>query len=741
MYSPKLIEEQFSARSLLKLNIPESRQERLVMESTISNLLALSKTRLFLTKVVDSTKYQFHMENASRYEACAWFDYTSDAVPGFYTIKIDTQKQKAVVFFSDPKSKAKIEKSFNPFSVKKFDTLSINGISIVFNPDFLTSHEQAEFELVFFPKRSAINVIREGLISIFSPQNQFITFEYSDKDRYLARDVVNTISRLIIEENLHLKTLKIQTSLKNLEEQLRFAENQLKKAEYNLRVFRQKNPTVSLPGEAVRNIDEIDEIESAIEDSRNRIEKIKTLTAEISSTGKIDEKIVKAQDLLDIINQPRAGGQSSILTRFNNAVTEYSEMIGQYPAENPIVRQEAQKLNDIIKEIVQLANSKKVSEEKELRNNEYRLTQYTKQLKELPRAELELAKLVREQQIVEQAYVQTKQQYNETKVAAAVETPDIYLIDEAVLPDQSITQKKQMLVRYSSVVMVLVTFLIGIPFLMALVNRKVIYLEELEDRVKFPFISQIPVIGELEEVPEDLNPEAKLKLDPKLVTLNYSPNYFNENFRKLRSSLIAELNHFKDGKVILGLSYYSGEGKSLIMSNLAITFAQNKIKTLLVDADIRRGVLHNTFITERAPGLSNALSPMTKLTKENVYQCIQNTPVPNLLLMPCGDPIPNPSEMLGSKKMADLMKLLREDFEVILIDSPPFSMTSDPLSLIYTTDRTLIIMMAGRNKLSNIEEMVHTIERVKPNSIIALVLNGVENINEKNKYTYSYYNY
>ena len=107
-----------------------------------------------------------------------------------------------------------------------------------------------------------------------------------------------------------------------------------------------------------------------------------------------------------------------------------------------------------------------------------------------------------------------------------------------------------------------------------------------------------------------------------------------------------------------------GEGKSFTAANLTITLAQQKSKTLLIDADLRRGVLHNTFNCNKKPGLTNYLTGVASLE-----EVLQETYIPNLTLIACGSMIPNPSELLGSERMKRFVAGITKRFDMIVFDS------------------------------------------------------------------------
>lgn len=130
------------------------------------------------------------------------------------------------------------------------------------------------------------------------------------------------------------------------------------------------------------------------------------------------------------------------------------------------------------------------------------------------------------------------------------------------------------------------------------------------------------------------------------------------------------------------------EGKSTAAANLAVVCAEDGKKVLLVDADLRRSTVHLTFKVRNDRGLSTLLSSKTKTIAENLCE----TPIKNLSVLPAGPKPPNPSEMLGSRKMSDILQQLRSQYDVVIFDLPPLGFITDTQLLASKVDGTLLVV-------------------------------------------------
>ena len=211
-----------------------------------------------------------------------------------------------------------------------------------------------------------------------------------------------------------------------------------------------------------------------------------------------------------------------------------------------------------------------------------------------------------------------------------------------------------------------------------------------------------------------------------------------EVFRTLRTN-IQFMNSKKTLKTLLFTSTMPGEGKSWISSNLAITFAQAGKKVILIDADMRKGRLHNMFQTDKVPGLSNYLSGIDSLgnTHNDIIKYVRGTEIDNLFLITSGNIPPNPSELLVSKKMKNIIDLLIEKFDIIIFDAPPCLIVADALILARLVDFNILVTAQNVTKIEDLNKAKTAIENVG-GKLAGVVLNKVQVTTKKYESAYYY---
>lgn len=211
-----------------------------------------------------------------------------------------------------------------------------------------------------------------------------------------------------------------------------------------------------------------------------------------------------------------------------------------------------------------------------------------------------------------------------------------------------------------------------------------------------------------------------------LIVENKPRSVAAESYRTLRTNI--QYSSFdEECKSIVITSSEPGEGKSTTAANLALSLAQGEKKVILIDCDLRKPSIHKKFKISNLTGLSDVLIGQKKLIQ------VLKRHGDNLLLLTSGKIPPNPSEMLGSKAMKNLLKELRENFDYIIIDTPPVQAVTDSQVLSTEADGTLLVIKAEKTKKDSVHNSINLLRKVNAN-IIGTVLNGVNNNSENYHY-------
>ena len=224
----------------------------------------------------------------------------------------------------------------------------------------------------------------------------------------------------------------------------------------------------------------------------------------------------------------------------------------------------------------------------------------------------------------------------------------------------------------------------------------------------------------------------------ELITKIDAKSPVSEVFRSLRTN-IQYMSKSSSCQTILVTSTTQGEGKSWVVSNLAVTFAQAGKNVIIIDADMRRPRQNNIFGVDMFPGLSNYLAGMSSRgTDKNiaVKDCIQATEIDNLYVLPAGNIPPNPSELLESAKTRELLNELKRIFDVVIFDGAPCLLVTDATIISRIVDSTILVASYKTTKMDELKDAKRRIEAVGGH-VAGVVLNRTKLT--KKKYENSYY--
>lgn len=247
---------------------------------------------------------------------------------------------------------------------------------------------------------------------------------------------------------------------------------------------------------------------------------------------------------------------------------------------------------------------------------------------------------------------------------------------------------------------------------------------------------QLAVLGEIQE--RGSKKSRQKEREHYLITDKTVPFNITESYKAMRTNLIFSLST-SDKKIVAVSSALPGEGKSTIAANLAIAFSQlNENKVLLIDADMRKPVQHKLFNVKNNAGIAEFLGKMKQ--KE---ECIQKSGVPNLDIITSGSLPPNPSELLGSEQMEELLSEVSAEYDYILIDMPPVNIVSDPLTIGRSISGMIAVTHYGKTTHDDFADMMRKVQ-TSDTKILGFVLNEIKS-RHSGKYGYSrkyqYYSY
>ncbi len=262
----------------------------------------------------------------------------------------------------------------------------------------------------------------------------------------------------------------------------------------------------------------------------------------------------------------------------------------------------------------------------------------------------------------------------------------------------------------------------GLAVLMDLADRSYRNPDEIAKDLNMPVLGHVPVM-DLSKIKKKIE-----SCDSSLTTIHHSRGQVSEAYRAVRTGLFFS-NRGDELKVIQITSPVPGDGKSTLSSNLAVTMAQSGRRVLLIDADFRRPRIAKIFGIDADVGMAAVVAEKAELD-----DAIYASPVPNLSIMPGGKRPSNPAELLSSRRFKHLVDLLRDKFDVIIIDTPPLLAVSDPGAVAAIVDGVVLTMRLRRNVKPLATRATKILESVDAR-LLGVVVNGVSS---EAGYGYSY---
>jgi len=430
---------------------------------------------------------------------------------------------------------------------------------------------------------------------------------------------------------------------------------------------------------------------------------------------------------------------SELLRSLDEANSARSDLLKQRTMQDPDVIVLTDRIHDIERQLRSTALTYLQGLTAQVRSYDKTLAQFGAQLESIPAKEVEQARLKRQTDVLTTVFQDLNNRLQEARILEAVDDASVRVVDPAILPSEPVKPRPILNLLLG---LVLGTMLgVGLAFMREYMDDTVHTREDIQLATRgAPILGLIPRIREASGNgrgrPVTVTADGAAMLGARLVTGRDPRNPVSEAYRSLRTNLTFS-NPDRPPRTIVFTSPLPQDGKSTSTSNLAITLAQQGIRTLLVDADLRRGVLHTVFGVERDPGLTTALAGECNI--DEAVREIDLGESGTLHFLPSGPYPPNPAEVLGSEKMRRMLETLEEGYELILLDSPPLTVVTDAAVLGTKADGVVLVARANATEKGALTYAVEQLGNVRA-PILGVVLNDVD-FRRDSRYSSSYGRY
>jgi polysaccharide biosynthesis transport protein len=564
-----------------------------------------------------------------------------------------------------------------------------------------------------------------GLISAFlgglqvlpETTTRLVKIQYQHSSPQFAALAANAVAEEYAQQNIDLRLANTEKTLNWLGEELKRYELQLSQSEAALQQYREHN-----------NAGSLDEKQNLVMNRLNQLNDIVTrVQNERVSKQATYDQLKGADPNNDAIdNFPIIGSNAGVVEAKSNLASltaEQSSLAGRYLPDHPRMVEINSKIDNAKRRLV--AERTKVVESV---RNEYsaKLTEersFSAQLQDQKAAANDLDKkggdynILKRKADSERAVYQTLlTQQKELAVVANSRANNVQVMDKAEVPAAPILPNPRK--DWITALIAGITIAMGLAFGIEYLDDTVKTPEDVTRRLKLPLLGLVPAV----------------RGDRVPVLSEPVPHDFGEAFRSLRTSLV-----FTSGaqatRIIAVTSSQPLEGKTTTACNLAMALALGGSRVLLIDADMRRPGLHKTMGLQNGTGLSHLL-----VGQARVRDAVQRTSEPNLVAITAGRTPPNPSELLSSERMNNLLTNLGNGpFDWVIIDTPPVLAVTDAVILAGRVSGVVFVVGSEMTRRAHAERAIETLQSGHPRSV-TVVLNRVDF--NRNKYYYSrYYGY
>jgi len=566
-----------------------------------------------------------------------------------------------------------------------------------------------------------------------------------------AAGVANAVAEVVKRRNVAVKREKASSTRKFIEEQLPKVEGALRKDEEALSAFKAHNQVVSLSDEAkellVRTTSVATEHAKAQAERRAAEQRLASVRAQMKT---------QRASVVPSITRTTSAWADSLRKKLVSLEVEYTNLLVKgygtdHPQMKKLTREIAQTKGQLAGEVLRVAEGETLGDpmsrladlskeslglEIDIQTDSTReaslrtvLDSYDRQMERLPNKELLLLRLTRSQQVNDNIYRLLLERFEEARITEAGQIGNVRVIDTAKEPRSPIKPRK-----FQNLLLALIVGLTlggGLAFFTESLDRSIKNPEEAEALLGLPVIGLIPSIGDLDGKFKGTRNEIEL-ISSRLVTHFVPRSPVAEAYRTVRTNLSFSRPD-NPPRTILVTSAVPQEGKTTTTANLAITLAQMGGKTLIVDSDLRRPAIRKVFNLEAKEGLTDYL-----IGKGALDALIRTTDIPNLYILPAGQIPPNPSEVLGSQRMKELVAELSRRFEMVFFDSPPVVAVTDAAVLSRYTDGVVLVVQSGATDREAVARAKTLLGNVQAN-LLGLVLNNIRIESTYGSYHYRYY--
>jgi len=522
-----------------------------------------------------------------------------------------------------------------------------------------------------------------------------------------GRDFLNTLIEEYNNQAIEDKNMEALNTQRFINERIAIIDRELSEAELSVEEYKRSQGLTDLQADLARTMQMSSQYEQQLVEVESQLSIVKSLRDYVNDPANAEQSIPVNIGIED----PTL---SATISEYNRLLLQRQRLAQSVTPDNPVMR----KLEDEIAGLRAAINSSinsvlegLATRRKDLMNQ---ANLYSGRIGSMPTQEREFLDLSREQQIKANLFLMLLQKREENALALAAVANKAKVLDEATVEGKVAPRTPMILMA---------ALLLGLLLPGVIIYLVSLFQYRIESRADVEEISRVPLLAEIPQFEEE---------DENIAISKDDRSSIAEAFRMLRTSLMLALGG--DKKVVVFTSAVSGEGKTFVAINTALSFALLNKKVLIVELDLRIPRIRQYLHVEAKDGITNYLSGLeTDIDKlvvpSGMHECLD--------VLPTGPIPPNPAELLSHDTLDKAIEHLREKYDYIMIDTPPVSQVADTLIVNRVSDATVYVCRAGYSSKNSLRFANDLMEQGKLNNML-LVVNDVKEFRRGYGYRYGY---
>ncbi|MGH7664856.1 MAG: GumC family protein [Gemmatimonadaceae bacterium] len=576
------------------------------------------------------------------------------------------------------------------------------------------------------PLTAAANVVQRGVSTQVVENTDIIRIDYVGTDPSLVQKIADAVANVYARYSAEGQRTRARSRTAFIAQSLREQEQRLEEAQDELLRFKEAHGTADVSADLGALLTTI----HAVEGDRRAVlmeqSVYKELVGRLAAADTVDEELRRLSGTQAVTTNAYI---ATLYDRWFELDKEREQLLSDLEPHHPDVLAVDRLIAATKAEIQDASRLYLQALESKLATYGNTIRELRAEAEDYPPLQAQQAQLEADVATIQGTYTALQSEYQLARIAESVEGGKVRIIDQAPLPTSPVAPNR----TRALMMLIVLGVLVGVALALVLekLDTSIKAPDEIQERFGIPVLGLIPTIRV-----ESASRGAAASALSRVVAHGDPRSPVAEAYRSLRTNL-AFARAQRDVRAIVFTSPGPADGKSTSVANLAITFAQQGQRTLLIDADLRRAVLDRTFGVPRSPGLTDAI-----IGHLGLAEIVNGTDVENLFVLGSGHFPPNPSELLGSPGMRSVLQDARQNYDIVLLDSPPLLAVTDAAVLATMVDGAILVVRMQSTAREAVRRALSQLKAVH-SRVLGALMNDVDmsKASYYGGYGYQYYEY